>query len=264
MNDTFDIKRFGWVLRKSILERPAQMLGLMLVTLIITLLTYAFVQNMVGIAKAQVCAFVFGILIGGSFISSVVLGYFSSNSTGISFLMLPASHLEKWLCAVLIAGLLFVGIYLCFFRLIDILFVNSYHANLDPSNPNYQSLYHSVAVFTFDNQISDLVFILFANISGAMLLGSLYFNRVSYIKVALLICVGIICTYFLNLLLAHLFFDHIDMAMPFRSIFLKVGSEIGIVDLPEPIHKSLGILIGYVIPAILWITAYIRLDEKEA
>jgi hypothetical protein len=52
--------------------------------------------------------------------------------------------------------------------------------------------------------------------------------------------------------------------MPFRSIFLKVGSEIGIVDLPEPIHKFLGILIGYVIPAILWITAYIRLDEKEA
>jgi hypothetical protein len=264
MNDTFDIKRFAWVLRKSILERPAQMLGLMLVTLIITLLTYAFVQNMVGIAKAQVCAFVFGILIGGSFISSVVLGYFSSNSTGISFLMLPASHLEKWLCAVLIAGLLFVGIYLGFFRLIDILFVNSYHANLDPSNPNYQSLYHSVAVFTFDNQISDLVFIMFANISGAMLLGSLYFNRVSYIKVALLICVGIVFTYFLNLLLANLFFDHIDMAMPFRSIFLKVGSEIGIVDLPEPIHKFLGILIGYVIPAILWITAYIRLDEKEA
>jgi hypothetical protein len=264
MNDTFNIKRFGWVLRKSILERPAQMLGLMVVTLVITLITYAIVQNMAGIAKAQVCAFVFGLLIGGSFISSLVLGYFSSNSSGTSFLMLPASHLEKWLSAVLVAGVLYVCIYLGFYRLIDILFVNSYHHKLDPNSPNYQTLYHAVEVFTFNNQISSQIFMMFANLSGAMILGSLYFNRVSYIKVALVICSVVLGTYFLNLLIANVFFDHIDLAIPFRSLFLKVGSEIGIVDLPQPLNELLSILIRYVIPAILWITAYIRLDEKEA
>jgi hypothetical protein len=263
MNDTFNIKRFGWVLRKSILERPAQIVGLTLVTLVITLLIYAIVQNMAGIAKAQICAFAFGILVGGSFISSYVLGYFSSNSTGISFLMLPASHLEKWLSAVLVAGIFFTGLYLGFYRFIDIFFVNSYHNKLDPNGSNYQALYHSVEVFAFDNQLANQIFILFANISGAMILGSLYFNKVSYIKVALLICTVVFGTYFLNLFIANQFFDQIDMAMPFRSLFLNVGSEVGIIDLPNQINDTISITISYVIPAALWVTAYIRLDEKE-
>jgi hypothetical protein len=263
MNDTFNIKRFGWVFKKSILERPALMLGLMLVTLVITLLTYAIVQSMAGIAKAQVSAFVFGFLVGGSFMSSSALGYFSSNSSGTSFLMLPASHLEKWLCAVLISGVIYAAIYLCFFRLVDVFFVNNYHQGLDPNSPNYQNLYHSVEVFGFNNEIAKNIFIIFFNISGAMLLGSLYFNKVSYIKVALLVCTLVIFTYFTNLLIAGLFFNHIDMATPFKSVFLKVGSAIGIVDLPEGVNSAISFLISYVIPGTLWLTALIRLKEKE-
>lgn len=263
MNDTFNLKRLGWVFKKSIFERPALMLGALLVCLLITLLTYAILQSSSGIMKAQLISFIAGLLIGGSFISCTVFGYFSTSFSGTSYLMLPASYFEKWLCGVIIAVVLYTAIYLAFYRLIDTLFVNSYHHKLDPASVNYQSMYHAVEVFTFDNQISQQVFIIYANLSAAMILGSLYFDRVNYIKTALSVCAFIMAAYFLNRFIAGLFFDNIDMAMPFKSIFLKVGTEVGILDLPEGVNKLFTALITWVIPSVLMLTALVRLKEKE-
>ncbi|MET4083977.1 hypothetical protein ABIB40_003950 [Pedobacter sp. UYP30] len=263
MNDVFDIKRFIWLLKKSVLEQPALLLGLLAVTLTITLLTYAIVQSMVGIGKAQLSAFVLGFLIGGSFMASSVFSYFSSKSNGVSYLLLPASHLEKWLCGIIIAGFLFVLIYLGFYRLIDLYFVDSYRNNLDHHAINYLTQYNSVEIFSFENPIARSVIIMFFNISGAMLLGSLYFNKVSYIKVALLICLFIIGTYFINLFFGSFFFEHIDLALPFTSVFLKVDKEVGIIDMPSAPAKAAGFAIAYVVPSVLWLLAYLRLKEKE-
>lgn len=263
MNDVFDIKRFIWLLKKSVLEQPALLIGLLTVTLAITLLTYAIVQSTVGIGKAQLSAFILGFLIGGSFMASSVFGYFSSKSNGVSYLLLPASHLEKWFCGVIISGVLFVVIYLGFYRVIDLYFVNSYWNNLDHKAINYQTLHNSVEIFSFNNSIARIVFVAFFNISGAMLLGSLYFNKVSYIKVSLLICAFIISTYFINLLFASLFFNNIDLAVPFRNVFLKVDKEVGIIDMPSAQAKVAGFGITYLIPITLWLLAYLRLKEKE-
>ena len=263
MNDTFNLKRFGWVFKKSVLERPAVMLGSLLVCLLITLLTYATIKSSSGVVKAQLISFVVGFLLGGSFMSSSVFGYFATPFSGSSYLMLPASHFEKWLCGVLIAIVIYPAIYLGFYRVIDILFVNSYHNSLDTNSPGYQSMYHAVEVFTFDNMIAVQIFIVFANISACMLIGSLYFNKVGYIKTTLLLCALIMSAYFLNRFIAGLFFDHIDLAMPFKSIFLKVGTELGIIDLPDGVNKFFTLIITYVLPAMLLLTAFIRLKEKE-
>ncbi|MEH6307250.1 hypothetical protein RYH73_16500 [Olivibacter sp. CPCC 100613] len=263
MNDTFNLKRFAWLLKKSILERPALMLGLLAVTLAITLLTYSIVQSIAGINRAQISAFVLGFVTGGSFMASSVFGYFSSTASGSSFLLIPASHFEKWLCGILITGVLFILIYLGFYRLIDIFFVNSYRNGLDPARADYQLLYSGIELFSFDNEIAKIVYTVFFNLAGAMLVGSLYFNKVSYIKVALVICTLTIVTYFLNLSIAMAFFDHIDVAIPFKVIFLKVGKGVGIINQPDLMARAINITISYVIPAILWLTAYIRLKEKE-
>ena len=263
MNDVFNIKRFFWLLKKSILEQPALLIGLLVVTLTITLLTYAIVQAMVGIGKAQLIAFILGFLVGGSFIASSVFGYFSSKSNGVSYLLLPASHLEKWLSGIIVSGVLFVIIYLGVYRLIDLFFVNSYRNNLDFNAINYRTLYNSVEIFSFKNSIAQIAFAAFFNISGVMLLGSLYFNRVSYIKVSLLICTFLIGTYFINLLFASFFFNNIDLAIPFRNIFLKVDKEVGIIDMPLIPATVIGFIIAYVLPAALWVLSYLRLKEKE-
>lgn len=263
MNDTFNLKRFGWVFRKFLWERPAQILGLLGLALAISLLTYAIMHTSIGIGKAQGMAFTFGIISGISFMASAVFGYFGSNASGSSFLMLPASHFEKWLCGILFTGVLFTCVYLGFFRLIDIFFVNGYRNSLDPHSFNYQELYHSVEIFPFNSAMAKTIYMLVVNVAGAMLVGSLYFNKVSFIKVALLICALIACIHLFNQLIASFFFSNIDMAVPYQGIFLKVGKEVGRIDMPTHIDNIIMAAIYYVIPAILWITAYIRLVEKE-
>ena len=158
---------------------------------------------------------------------------------------------------------MFVIIYLGFYRLIDLFFVSNYRNNLDHNAINYQTLYNSVEIFSFNNSIAQVVFVAFFNISGVMLLGSLYFNRVSYIKVSLLICTFLIVTYFINLLFASFFFNQIDLAVPFRNIFLKVDKEVGIIDMPSVPATVIGFTIAYILPATLWLLSYLRIKEKE-
>lgn len=263
MNDIFNLKRFGWVFKKALLERPTLMFGLLLISLAISLITYAAIQSTDSIPKAQVPAFGLGFIIGGSIIASSVFGYFSTNASGTSFLMLPASSFEKWLCGIIIAGVLFTAIYLVFFRIMDTLFVNHFRGSLDLKNPNYQRLYNNVEIFPFNSRIAKQIYVLIVNLAGAMLVGSLFFNKVSFIKVGLTICALIFFIYFLNLLIASFLFSDIDLAMPFNSIFLKAGGDVGIVDLPAGINKATFIAIAYVIPGMLWLTAYMRLAEKE-
>ncbi|WP_158795608.1 hypothetical protein [Pedobacter sp. L105] len=263
MNDTFNITRFGWLFRKSILERPTLILGSIAATMAITFLCYAFVQATIGVERAQVVSFMAGFFIGGSLMASSVFNYFSSNASGSSFLMLPASHFEKWLCGILTAGVLFTLIFLGFYRVIDIFFVNHYRNGLDPNSPGYQNLYHSVDVFAFDNRIAQRIYLMYVNVGATMLLGSLYFKKVSYIKVALIICTFVGCTYLLNLVFITFLFKHVDAANPFDHVFLKVGNEVGLIGLPYPLDNAFHILSLYIVPAILLLVAYLRLTEKE-
>ena len=263
MNDIFNIKRFGWLFRKSIMERPALILGLLSVTLAVTFLCYAFLQTTAGIAKAQGASFMIGFFIGGSFMASSVFSYFNSNASGSSFLMLPASHFEKWLCGVLIAGVLFTLVYFGFYRIIDIIFVNHYRNGLDQSNPNYQTLYHAVDLFTFDNLIAKRIYLMYVNIASAMLLGSLYFNKVSYIKMALIICAFVACTYLLNFMMVSMLFKQVDMANPFDHVFLKVNNDVGLVGLPSGIDQAFHLITIYIVPIVVLLTAFVRLTEKE-
>lgn len=263
MNDTFNIKRFGWLLRKSVMERPALILGLLFVTMATTFLCYAFLQSTAGIVKAQVTSFMIGFFIGGSFMASSVFNYFSTNASGSSFLLLPASHLEKWLCGILISGVLFTIFYFGFYRAIDILFINHYRNGLDRGAVNYQTLYHSVDIFTFNNAFTDRIYLMYANVAAAMLLGSLYFNKVSFIKMALIICGFVTATYLLNLVAVMLLFKNVDMALPFDHIFLKVGNGVGIIGFPSIIDNIFHVASLYVIPGGLLLITFVRLKEKE-
>ncbi|MGY4383995.1 hypothetical protein ACVWYN_001021 [Pedobacter sp. UYP24] len=263
MNDNFNLKRFSWLFIKTIFERPSQILGLLGLSLIITLIIYGSVQQSAGIGKAQVASFLIGFVLGGSFMASTVFNYFNSTASGISFLMLPASNFEKWFCAILIAGVIFPVIYLGVYRLIDIEFVNRYHNSLDPSAYNYKKLYDGVDLFSFDNNIAKMVYMVLVNVAGAMLVGSLYFNKVSFIKVALVLCAILSVLYFLNLLIGSILFDGLETSVPYRSVFLKIGDNRGILNLPEGINQFTKYIAYYILPIILWLTAYIRLSEKE-
>lgn len=225
MNNTFSPKRFGWLFKKTLFERPAQLAGLVALTLVAVLISYAVCRFIVSWEAAQDFSFIVGLAGGGSFLAAFVFNYFSSNSSGSSYLTLPASHFEKWLCGVLITGVIFTVLFLVFYRIIDITFVSIFHKSLDPKGPFYRELYNSVHILPFDGFVASKTYMMYANFAAAMLVGSLYFNKAAFIKVALIICALFIGGSYFNYYMASAMFDNVDRALPFYAVFIPVGKD---------------------------------------
>jgi len=263
MNNTFNAKRFGLLLKKALLERPVQMFGFTGLLLALVLIMYTVAKSLDGFSAAQNLTFIWGLPGGSFFLASFVFGYFSSNASGSSFLTLPASHFEKWLCGVLIAGILYPLIFLIFYRVMDSSFVALYHNSLDPSSPFYKQQYESVYLFNFNGIVAWKVYPMFFFLTGAMLVGSLYFNKTAFIKVAIGLCILIMGVFGLNWLMAKLIFGTITDAAPFNHVSVPVGKEGGSIELPSGIVNIFNYSILYIFPAILWLLSFTRLREKE-
>lgn len=262
MNNSFSIRRFGWLFKKTVLERPAQLLGLVALSLVISLLAYAFCKVIGGIQFGQSTSFILGLAGGGCFLAAAVYGYFSTNAGGSSYLTLPASHFEKWLCGIGIMAI-YIVLFLLFFRAMDMVFIALYKHGLDPASPAYQASLNKATVFPFLGFPAKPVYILFFNSAGGMLVGSLYFNKASFIKVALILCGIIFGAFLLNLVIANLFFKEVLNAFPYFQVWVSVGKEAGPLFLPGNAQKLVSILFQYILPAILWGLAYLRIREKE-
>ena len=263
MSNTFNRRRFGLLLKKTLLEKRMQMFGFTGLIFLFILIVYYLIKTFVNFQVAQNFSFLWG-LVGGDFIlAAFVFNYFGSNANGSSYLTLPVSNFEKWLCAVVIAGIFYPLVFLLFYRIMDASFVASYHNSLDPNGPFYKIRYDAVYIYSFMGTLSRQCYPMFLVFSGSMLIGSLYFNKVALVKVALLICILCFGIYGLNYLFASLMFKNIDDAFPFHHVAILVGKEVGSVELPKNVHDPIWYFMNYGLPVVLWGVAFIRLREKE-
>ncbi len=263
MNNVFSLKRFAWFFKKTIMERPVQLAGFVLLTLAVDLLVYAFAKFTGGFEVAQNSSFLVGLIGGGCLLASFVFGHFSSNASGSSFLTLPASQFEKWLCGVLITGVLYLAIFLLFFRAMDSIFISGYHNSLDKNGPYYKEMYDAVQLYPFDGFVASRGFLMFFNFAGGMLVGCLYFNKAAFIKVALIAVCFCFGAFMINLFIANLFLKNVENAFPYYLVWIIVGKERGRLELPANILSTVNIVFVYVLPAILWGLSFLRLREKE-
>lgn len=263
MNDIFNPKRFSLLLKKTILERPVQLLGITGFVLIATLIIYSLCLYFLSFQPAQNLAYIWGLVGGGCFLAAVVFGYFNTNAHGSAYLTLPASSFEKWLCAVLIVGIFFPCIFVVFYKLVDMGFVTAWRNALDNNKPGYKELYNSVQYYPLNSGVAKQSAMFFVNFTGALMVGSLYFNRIAAIKTALIYLGLFGVIYFFNLFLAHALFRNVDDAFPFDNISIRVGNNDGTLELPSSFSNIVYYFIAFIIPGILWITTWIRLREKE-
>ena len=264
MNDTFNLQRFGFLFKKTILERPLQLIGIMALALIATLTIFSFCVYFNHWHDGHIMSFTWGYLGGGIILSSVIFSYFNTNASGSAYLTLPASAFEKWLCGVLISGVLFTIIFLLFFRLMDAAAVVIYHNSLDKTIANYNFLYNEAHIFEFDDKRIQFDYYIFLNFAGAALLGSLYFNKANFIKTTLVVIAVFAFVMGVNYLIARMFFmNQLNSAFPFLSVGLQMGNDYRMINVSPEAEERFKACIKYVVPAILWLTAYIRLREKE-
>ena len=278
MNNTFNLKRFTWIFRKTLLERPVQIFGIIILNFILVLLLYSFMREIIGWDGTQNLTFLWGFVFGGCYLSAAVFNYFSTNANGSSYLTLPCSALEKWLCAILITGVLYTISFLLFFKAMDAAFVSYYHQLLDPKEVNYLNKMEAVQPLDLNGHVAKTTYRMYGVLVSAMMVGSLYFNKLSFIKTGLIICLVFGLLFVVNLGVANIFFNDVNDAFPFSHVSLHLPSagvvqesnilirpmneEAGI-ELPQPYQSIFKVFIQYVLAAMLCVTAYIRLREKE-
>jgi hypothetical protein len=216
-----------------------------------------------GHEEGQNASFVLGFAGGGCFLGSLIFGYFNSNAKGASYLLLPASQLEKWLVAVLLTGVLYTVIFLLFFRAIDTMFVNMYQAKLDPKSIYYYELSERVKILPYDGFVFKMTLMMYLNFAGATMLGALSFNKGSFIKVALIFCFLLFSFFFLNMIIAKMLMSGVQNSMPYLWTWVRVNDREGRLEMPENILKIWKLCAFIIAPVILWLLSYVRLKEKQ-
>jgi hypothetical protein len=262
MNQIFNLHRFRILFTKTIMERPVQIFGPFALSFSMVILVYFLFKSLGNFGAGQLFSFIIGLVGGGCLLASLVMGYFSDNANSASFLTLPASAFEKWLCAVILVGILFLFSFLLFYRGVDALFVHFYHNGLNLQDPRFTDQYNAVYLFSFSE--AKIIIVFFLNAASAMLVGSLYFNKIGFIKVALFICGLYFFAFLLNSLINSFLFENLVNSYPFHSARIKNGDEFGTVGVPNSWNQFFDIVCQYVLPIILLIVSYIRLTEKEA
>jgi hypothetical protein len=214
--------------------------------------------------------FVIGCLFANSFFTAL-----SSKKEGLGYLSLPASHLEKLLCAILFGVVLFFIAFTLLFYLIDIPMVrfSNYLIERYPRTiPNSTQLIPPNQVYNIftaeGGPIPERNFHLFLfgyfAIQSAFLLGSVYFTRYSFIKTIVFSLLFILVfVVFQSEILQHMLPKgwHTDLTL-WRE---EEGalSDVRQVRLTPFAEKLILCVTQYILPPAFWLITYFRLKEKE-
>ncbi len=203
----------------------------------------------------QEAIFIIFLLLAGCIFTSLVFADLGDKKKAIPALTLPASHFEKyfvsWLYSFLIFQLLYVGL----FYLIATIVISFGHDM--PGREN-------VLLDLFDkDRIAYMAFVLYPILHSIILFGSIYFEKLHFIKSGFAF---FICIFLLGLLNRPIMASMIDHQIVGTTIFSPLqitdGKTYWTIFPPEIQKQTVGIVIVIVV-VLLWVSAYFRLKEKE-
>jgi hypothetical protein len=281
MNQVFDFKRWLFLVGKHWGENRKKYL-LSLVALAALLIIWdIFVmlmeQRTPFVVEMQVATYYIGMAIVGCLFGSLIFAEAASGPRAMHFMSVPASIVEKLLCALLYGVVLFFICYTVVFYLVDFTMVKLSNGILEQywkeRDPSYIFVEAKVVnVFTkppntgpdFPN-IFFYFFLLYFNIQSAFLLGSIYFSGYSFIKtcIALLVVFLLVILYMANVLDGFMPKGHFGDGFFTYIISGKDGEPSRGANLPGWMATSIKFLFMYGFMPLFWIATYFRLKEKE-
>jgi hypothetical protein len=260
MNQIFSFRRFWLLIKLDFAEKGRNylMMGGMLITLMFFLmLPIALIRQYTQVLiMLHALALFMVVMFGGSLFTSQIFQHYSTPATAIAAIMIPASRLEKFLSAIFTNLLFVVPFMLIFLKTHTDTII---YANAHLTSKEFQ--YNMIPANALDYFVA-----MYLVIQGAVLLGSIYFKKFSYIKSAIV--------FFLVYLLVGLCYlwqaYHLAdapmklVSFPFTSwdVYLAGTNERYHVDFPEGYQH-----IVYAFPVFLllafWLIAFVRLREKQ-
>ncbi|MDF7813424.1 hypothetical protein [Hymenobacter sp. YC55] len=256
MNQHFDFSRFSRLLRRHTAEHlRAYLMG-------VAVLVGGVVAVLGGVTylggrplhpAVQLVLFEYGLLSAGAMFTAAVFAAIGDQSRAAPALLLPASHLEKYLVVWLYSLPVFMVVYTVVFLAVDAL-------TLQLGAAGYPR-----QLLSFSEEPHYLVQALlrYAVLHAAALWCAIYFKRQHVIRMAFVVFgLGGALTLLNFQVLKRLLTPGIAPTLPFSSVRIAEGGQLFSLALPTT-HPALFVLLPLVLALLLWAGAYARLTEKQ-
>ena len=255
MNKTFSLNRFGRLFKKHTKEHYRNYLMSVAVLVGVMMLGGGFLVYMadVQLDKSLQTFFFFSImLLAGTIFTSNVFADLGERKKAIAWLVLPASHFEKYLVAWIYSFLLFIIVYTLIF----------YLALFTALNIQHVYTHRTVILNIFENQILQM-FLVYAFLHAITFFGAVYFEKLHFIKTGFAFFIIIAVLILLNKGLLSVFFGRpVDASPPFSNVRFAESGQM--VDIKIERQNAPYILYLFIILTfIFWVAAYFRLKEKQ-
>lgn len=257
MSQQFNLARFGHLLRKYTAEHAHRYLMSMAVLtggIVVVLggLTYLTHQPLVN--EVQTVMLTAGLLTSGLLFTATVFADLGDMRRAAPALLLPASHLEKYLVAWLFSLPVFLVVYLAVFLTLDALV-------LQWAGHSYPHLPHQLLDLTSSWRPLLTVVASYALIHALTLFGAIYFRSLHIIKTSFAVLGIAALVVVLNAQMWKLLAAELRPSVPFGDVFVGGKDHISRIDLPYQL-RLLAVL-PLALAALLWAAAYARLTEKQ-
>lgn len=256
MNQAFDIGRFGKVFYKYTIEHYKSYLMSLVVLVGVLLLGGSFLVYMEGkpLDKGlQLVMFISTMLLSGTIFTSTIFSELGEKKKALPWLLLPATHFEKFLVAWVYSFLVFIIVYTLTFNTVALLLLNARHFEGEA-----QGLF-----FSFRRQIFE-VYVGYAFLHSVAFWGAIYFNKMNFIKTAFAFFIFLGILMFMNkLLLQFMLGRPVEAAAIFGfTRILENGEPVDIV--MQKSNSGYGIIyLEAAMALILWTAAYFNVKEKQ-
>jgi hypothetical protein len=268
MQATFSFYRLGLLIRKQWADRGR--LYLLIMGAITGLLALSFFLWGVNSGKTlyieplYIVLFV-GLFLGGFIVAGMAFSDLSQRTTGIYYLGVPATHLEKLVCSILYAQVFFAGVYLCVFFLLKAITYG-----IVAMHPQYEIRHVVDDNGGLENFQRGYYFAIriFAAVQTFYLLGSVYFERFAFVKTTVAGVLTIVAfVLFVQYVIIPISPDNVSYRAHegILGAFEMQGAhgETYVYTFPSGVSNFFWWMVQYMWMPLFWIVTYFRLKEKE-
>jgi hypothetical protein len=256
MNQHFNLTRFGRLLRKHTIEYlPNYLMSTAVLAggVAVVLGTLTYLRHWPLDHEMQLILFLFGLLAAGGIFTSTVFAAVGDPRGGPAALLLPASHVEKYLVAWLYSLPVFVVVYTIVFMVINLIILQ------------LGSNGHSYEVYDFSRGTREWTspLLSYALLHSVTLWGAIYFRRLHVIKTAFLLFGLLIVLLVINRQFLLVLLPNSHPVAPFSDVWIGEGAQHALLALPTNQWQLLMVMLSTALAALLWAASYARLTEKQ-
>lgn len=254
MNTLFNINRLSLLLKRFFIEEKQRELTFWGIS------TFVFLIMHITGSNEKSSAVIIFLFISGFIFAARTFKIFNQTPGGMHYLLIPATHLEKLITAILLNTFYFFVMMVGTYLIGTTLGITLGNLLWETNNPIQFGLFQSTMNFSEFNQptLSLLdTFITFAGIQSVFMLGSIYFKGNSVGKTMLVIIAVSLAFALIELFLMKATFG--SFSVNSQTFSLSINS-------PEDLFPGLEIIgktIKYSLIPFFWIVSYFRLTEKQ-